>query len=137
MIIVENTHPRIIDINLFNKAQTLINQSKINRKNYLLKNKLICFECGSILTILKSKNRISPYISCPNYRNNKKCKPHTMNYSKIEQFITKFYDPNDIEYILVDNNKNLEKMVKKGSDPFFPIFVTKLHILTYYIVILI
>ena len=116
LIIVEKTHTRIIDINLFNKAQTLINQSKINRKNYLLKNKLICFECGSILTILKSKNRISPYISCPNYRNNKKCKPHTMNYSKIAQFITKFYDPNDIEYILVDNNKNLE--IKKKDKIF-------------------
>ena len=39
-----------------------------------------------------------------------------MNYYKIEQFITKFYDPNDIEYILVDNNKNLE--IKKKDKIF-------------------
>lgn len=115
-IIVNNTHEAIISITVFNKANEYINKSKNKKTEYFLKGILKCKECGSNISILKSKNKKNPYTSCPNYRNNKKCKPHTMNYNKIEEFITKFYDYNLIDSILIDNNKNIE--IKKKNNIF-------------------
>lgn len=92
-IIVENTHPAIIDKEIFNIVQNMISKNKNRRNNlndYLLTGFLFCKECGHAIGISKSNDKKRNYCACTYYRKYSKhkiCTPHTMNYDKLETAI--------------------------------------------------
>lgn len=127
-IIVENTHKPIIDIETFNKCQTLKDKFKNNRnRKYddIFKGLVFCKECGSIST-LKHKEKIikngiceiNSYIcSEANKGSNKKCNNTKSISSKklyniimpiIENECKSIYiDDNDIKSVMTNLEKNI------------------------------
>lgn len=127
-IIVENTHSSIIDIETFNKCQTLKDKFKNNRnRKYddIFKGLVFCKECGSISTLKHkekpSKNgicEINSYIcSEANKGSNKKCNNTKSISSKklyniimpiIENECKSIYiNDNDIKSVMANLEKNI------------------------------
>lgn len=92
-IIVKNTHPAIIEKELFDAVQNIVSKNKNKTKSmnaYLLNGFLFCKECGHAIGISKSSDKKRSYCACTYYRKYSKhnvCSPHTVNYDKLESAI--------------------------------------------------
>lgn len=88
-IIINNTHPALIEKSLFEKINNnlKIKNNRIDKLEInLLDNLLYCHECKHHLSIRKQKNNY--YLCCNNYRYNKNnCTAHGFNYKKLEKEI--------------------------------------------------
>lgn len=91
-IVIENTHDKIIDKDIYFKVQKYLSKTNYERKkkeNYLLEGLLYCRECGHRISITprrKKDNRC--YTICNYYRTNiqdKVCTVHSNNYDILEK----------------------------------------------------
>lgn len=120
-IITLNTHPSIIDENLFLEAQKIRASRKANPEPYkdhihLLKGILFCGDCGSKMFARRRKNRPLGYI-CSNYAKNGKiaCSSHYINEDFIRNILI-----NELK-TLFENNALKEKvklMLEKNKSIF-------------------
>lgn len=117
-IIVENTHPCIIDKATWEQTQNLLKVNKkeinFNKNNHIFSGKLICGDCGRAMlkTRLKTKDEIIPAFICRTYSTLGKeiCSHHTLLYTTLENLVLKAIN------ISLDNLVNIEKAIKKGLE---------------------
>lgn len=89
-VVVENTHPAIIEKTNFDKVQLFINSRKRTRSrtyDYLLKGIIFCKECGYPLGVINRKlsgNRPTLYFVCRTYQRFTKAKYCTCHCIRVE-----------------------------------------------------
>ena len=87
-IIVENTHEAIVNKTIFNSVQEKLKNNKKQIKKDLIRELIYCKECNTKIGINKRNNKT--YLVCNTYKKyskEKRCTPHTYNYSKIKDLI--------------------------------------------------
>ena len=111
-IIVNNTHPALIEKSSFDKINNTfkIKQNRIDKLEInLLDNLLYCHECKHHLSIRRQKNNY--YLCCNNYRYNKdNCTAHGFNYKRIENDII---DIIKLKFNIIINRNNIFDIVNK------------------------
>lgn len=95
--IVENTHPPIVDKELFKKVNTLI-ESRHNTRHrtydYLLRGIIVCHECGYPLAVINrpsAKGKDSLFFVCRTYQRftkDEKCTCHNMKVETVTNAVT-------------------------------------------------
>lgn len=118
--VVENTHPPIIDKNVFDRVQKMIIVQSYNRnekKNtFLLDGLLFCYECHHKIGVRSKKNE-HYYMVCNNYRRNSKlniCTSHGFSYKNLEKTVL---DCIKKLFIAIDDEK-IELNIKKSITKF-------------------
>lgn len=114
--VVENTHPPIIDKNVFDRVQKMIIVQSYNRnekKNtFLLDGLLFCYECHHKIGVRGKKNG-HYYMVCNNYRRNSKlglCTSHGFSYDNLEETVLNY-----IKKLFSDiDSKKIELNIKKS-----------------------
>ncbi len=116
-VIVENTHPAIIDKSVFETVQKMKITQKYNRiekkNHFLLDGLLICYECKHKIGIRKDRNGRFGMV-CNNYRRNSKlniCTSHGFSYDRLEESILEYIRK---LFLDIDNNK-VELNIKNGK----------------------
>ena len=126
-IITENHHEAIISKEDFDKAQEILDRkSKVNKDGSIdiLSGILKCKCCGSNMIKRTSKGKV--YYYCSNYYRKKNCENNkSILKSIVEEFIkkelnineiTRFNINNNIKYISVISNNEIEIIKTNGSD---------------------
>lgn len=132
-VIVENTHEKIIDIELFNQVKEKRKQKKhinLKRKLFLLDNLIYCNDCGSKLGFSYLKKRGYYILNCNKYKkNSKNCSSHYIRYNHLEDIVIKMLTEKKhivnhkvisrnialelIDKILVTNDKKIKIIYKE------------------------
>ena len=126
-IVTENHHEAIISKEKFDKVQEILDRkSKVNKDGSidLLSGILKCKCCGSNMIKRASKGKI--YYYCSNYYRTKNCENNkSISKSILDEFIkkelniteiTRFNIDNNIKYISVVSNNEIEIIKTNGSD---------------------
>ncbi len=126
-IVTENHHEAIISKEKFDKVQEILDRkSKINKDGSIdiLSGILKCKCCGSNMIKRTSKGNV--YYYCSNYYRTKKCENNkSISKSIVEEFIkkelnineiTRLNINNNIKYISVVSNNEIEIIKTNGSD---------------------
>ena len=126
-IVTENHHEAIISKEKFDKVQEILDRkSKVNKDGSIdiLSGILKCKYCGSNMIKRTSKGKV--YYYCSNYYRTKKCKNNkSISKSIVEEFIkkelniteiTRLNIDNNIKYISVISNNEIEIIKTDGSD---------------------
>lgn len=126
-IITPNHHETIISKEKFDKVQAILNRkSKVNKDGSidLLSGILKCKFCGSNMIKRTSKGKI--YYYCSNYYRTKNCENNkSISKSILEEFIkkelniteiTRLNIANNVKYINVLSNNEIEIIKKNGSE---------------------
>lgn len=126
-IITENHHEAIISKEDFDKVQEILDRkSKVNKDGSIdiLSGILKCKCCGSNMIKRTSKGKV--YYYCSNYYRTKKCENNkSISKSIVEEFIkkelnineiTRLNINNNIKYISVVSNNEIEIIKTNGSD---------------------
>ena len=117
-VIVENTHEKIINIDLFNQVKAKRKQKKYKiskREVLLLENLIYCNDCGSKLGLSYLKNRGYYILNCNKYKkNSKSCTSHYIRYKFLEDKVIKMVrEKKDIvNYTEISRNITLELIDK-------------------------
>jgi hypothetical protein len=126
-IVTENHHEAIISKEDFDKVQEILDRkSKVNKDGSfdILSGILKCKCCGSNMIKRTSKGKV--YYYCSNYYRKKKCENNkSISKSTVEGFIkkelnlteiTRLNIDNNIKYISVVSNNEIEIIKTNGSD---------------------
>ena len=126
-IVTENHHEAIISKEDFDKVQEILDRkSKVNKDGSIdiLSGILKCKCCGSNMIKRTSKGKV--YYYCSNYYRTKKCENNkSVSKNIVEEFIkkelninkiTRLNINNNIKYISVVSNNEIEIIKKDGSD---------------------
>lgn len=126
-IVTENHHEAIISKEKFEKVQEILDRkSKVNKDGSIdiLSGILKCKCCGSNMIKRTSKGKV--YYYCSNYYRTKKCENNkSISKSKVEELIkkelniteiTRLNINNNIKYISVVSNNEIEIIKTNGSD---------------------
>ena len=103
-IIKENTHEKIIDVEIYEKLKqrNKYNKGIYSKKKLLFEGLVYCNECGSLLGASYIKKRGYYILNCNKYKkDSNSCSSHYINYSKLEEFVI-----TRLKSILKENNYN-------------------------------
>ena len=142
-ILVENSHPKIIDDKLFKKCEKLLNSSlpavrktmgKTKYSNYLLGGVIKCGSCGGAYIGVSAKSGKYHYYECSQGRKTKECKArrfsvdhidekvksflkrHIFDKKMIDRVVNNIGKDNDQRYKDLDKKKNsLKRTIQKNS----------------------
>ena len=116
---VENTHPPIVERDVFERAQRLLNSRKrdsYQMKEYLLSRKIICGECGCKYKRLVTKNMVTWV--CRNHdRNKSNCSQTAITESEVYAAFARVYNTLKASYrdILLPALSQLEALGEATS----------------------
>lgn len=107
-IIVKNTHPKIIDEEVFELLKTK-KIKKQKKSNLLLDGLIYCFSCGSKMGTSYLKKRDYYVLNCNRYKkDSKSCSSHYIKYEDVEEYIkNKTKDLSTVYKILIGTNKEI------------------------------
>ncbi|MDD4298751.1 MAG: recombinase family protein [Bacilli bacterium] len=114
-----NTHEAIIDMDTYERAQSINDKNKLHHKtserNILLQGFMKCKECGHTIGINTSGDKTRHYTICNHYRKYPKqhfCTCHSMRYEIIEDIVLK-----DVKRMYKEaiDTKKLETIMKNNS----------------------
>lgn len=121
-IIVPNTHEAIIDMDIWNKVQSLLGRQYkdidlVSNRN-IFAGFLKCGDCGRSLMKISWKlvdNSFAYAFKCGTYKRNGKkfCTPHTISCHALEQIIL-----NDLN-IIIQNIENLQELVESQEQELY------------------
>ncbi|MFV0479141.1 MAG: recombinase family protein [Anaerorhabdus sp.] len=115
-ISIENNHKAIINLKDFNKVQNMLHNNDIRirkNKNYdVFSGYLKCSDCGSNLTIIKSKNK--EYYYCSSFLRKKMCSKHNINRHNLIDIVLTII--NKHIKLIIDIDKQINELYKVNSD---------------------